>query len=389
MLRLAHDRRHANIRVDWHRRADSSRPRAHGAGPEPRRRVRRKRHVSERSGGREASRLLLQLSVRDAHWRSAVRDSRTAAPSAGISHARTAAGLGLAHSVRRRRAAGGHGAVNAAQPARDGRVRRREEGRASNQLGARARQISARGPARGGAHHGWHHRVLHLHDLHAEIPATVGRAQRHSDDNGDGSFADFCVVPAADLRRALGQNRPQGAPHLVRGHGHAVHDSAPRRAGGGEKRVRRVSADCGRMADRGRLYVDQRSREGRVVSHERAGDRGRTPVRGDRVRFLAGPPSRSRSGSSRSGTSGGSTITSPRSSRPHSSCTSRCATRSTPPPWGVTSRAFQGSMRASGLVRRLYFWILVAIVAGSVLRDRRAGPRRTDSSRLPTVSSAS
>ena len=91
----------------------------------------------------------------------------------------------------------------------------------------------------------------------------------------------LCLQPT--LRRALGQNRPQAAAHLVRGHGHAVHDSAARRAGGDEKRVRRLSADCGRMADRGRLYVDQRSREGRVVSHERARDRGRTAVRGDRV----------------------------------------------------------------------------------------------------------
>ena len=73
----------------------------HGSGAEPRRRVRHERDVPQRGRRREASRLLFELPVRDADRRPAVRDSRPAAAAAGVPDARAAAGMGLAHSVRR------------------------------------------------------------------------------------------------------------------------------------------------------------------------------------------------------------------------------------------------------------------------------------------------
>ena len=62
--------------------------RADDPGPEPRRRVRHERDLPDRGRRREASRLLFELPVRDAHRRSAVRDPRAAAPAAGVPHRR-------------------------------------------------------------------------------------------------------------------------------------------------------------------------------------------------------------------------------------------------------------------------------------------------------------
>ena len=56
---------------------------------------------------REASRLLFELPVRHADRRPAHRDSGAAAAAEGVPHAGAAEGLGLAHSVRDRRAARG------------------------------------------------------------------------------------------------------------------------------------------------------------------------------------------------------------------------------------------------------------------------------------------
>ena len=57
------------------------------------------------------------------------------------------------------------------------------------------------------------------------------------------------------------------------------HDPAAVRAAGHEERARCVPADRRRVADRGRLHVDQRGREGRALSDEGARDRRRLAVR--------------------------------------------------------------------------------------------------------------
>ena len=83
-------------------------PGAGRPGLEPRRRVWRQRHLPHGSGRREAPRLLLELSLRDAHRRSALRHPRAAGAAAVFPDCGTDAGVGLAHPVRHRRNAGHH-----------------------------------------------------------------------------------------------------------------------------------------------------------------------------------------------------------------------------------------------------------------------------------------
>ena len=183
VLRVADDRGDADLRDDRHRRARHARPRAHDSGPEPRRRVRHERDVPHRGRRREASRLLLELPVRHADRRPVVRHPRAAAPAAGLSHAGAAEGVGLADSVRHRRAAGDRRAADAAQSARDRGLHRLEEADdAEDELDRGACEISARSARRRRPDDGRDDGVLHLHDLHAEVPEAVGRPQRHPDD---------------------------------------------------------------------------------------------------------------------------------------------------------------------------------------------------------------
>ena len=105
VLRLADDRGDADLRLDRLRRTCDP-----GAGPrhrglEPRRRIRRQRDVSERSRRRRPPRLLFELPVRHLDRRPAHRDHRAAAAAEGILDAAGVEGLGLADSLRDRRAA--------------------------------------------------------------------------------------------------------------------------------------------------------------------------------------------------------------------------------------------------------------------------------------------
>ena len=117
VLRLADHRGDADLCHDRHRRARHSGAGAHHRGPEPRRRIRRQRHLSERSRRSPAPRLLFELPVRHADRRPAHRDHRAAAAAKGVSDAGGAEGLGLANPVRDRRPARGLRRRHAAQPA--------------------------------------------------------------------------------------------------------------------------------------------------------------------------------------------------------------------------------------------------------------------------------
>ena len=131
VLRLADDRGDADLRHDRHRRAGHAGAGAHHPGPEPRRRIRRQRHLSHRGRRPQAPRLLFELPVRHADRRPAERHPRAAAAAEGVSDARAAEGLGLAHPVRDRRAARDRRRCDAAQPARDRGVRGSQEAGAS------------------------------------------------------------------------------------------------------------------------------------------------------------------------------------------------------------------------------------------------------------------
>ena len=104
---FARDRRHADLRVDWVRGAGDAGRRAHHSGPQPWRRIRHQRDISQRSCRRQESRVLLEFSVRHADWRPAVRHSRAAGPAAAA-HRRSAPRVGLARPVRDWRVTGGH-----------------------------------------------------------------------------------------------------------------------------------------------------------------------------------------------------------------------------------------------------------------------------------------
>ncbi len=103
VLRLADDRGDADLCLDRLCRARHPRARPRHRGPEPRRRIRRQRHLSLRGRRPQTSRLLFQLPVRHPDRRPAHRDHRAAAAAEGVPDAGGAEGLGLAHSLRDRR----------------------------------------------------------------------------------------------------------------------------------------------------------------------------------------------------------------------------------------------------------------------------------------------
>ena len=82
--------------------------RAHHSGLEPRRRIRDQRDLPHRDGRRTPSRLLFELPIRHADRRPVLRADRAAVAAEGVSDRRGDPCLGLAHSLRYRRAAGRH-----------------------------------------------------------------------------------------------------------------------------------------------------------------------------------------------------------------------------------------------------------------------------------------
>ena len=174
----------------------------------------------------------------------------------------------MAHPVSGRRAARGHRARDAAQSSRDRRFRCRTRGETKGQFGCCADEISARSDGRRRPDHGRDDRVLHLHDLHAEVPQAVGGALRQPDDDGHRDVADLCADFAADLRCVVGSHRPQAAADLVRRVRHDLHDTAAVRPPGDEERAGGLVPAGRGLADRGRLHLDQCGREGRTISDQ-------------------------------------------------------------------------------------------------------------------------
>ena len=201
MLRLADHRGDADLCLDRHRRAGHPGAGARHRGPEPRRRIRRQRHLSQRGRRRQASRLLFELPVRHPDRRPAHRDHRAVAAAEGVSDAGGIEGLGLADSVRDRRAARDLRRGDAAQPAGDRSLRGSQEGRQADRLDPRPAEISARAAAGGRPHRRRHRGVLHLHDLYADLRQIVGRSHRRPDHLRHLRLADLRDAAAADLRR--------------------------------------------------------------------------------------------------------------------------------------------------------------------------------------------
>ncbi len=275
VLRLADDRGAPHLSDHRHRRADPAGPRPHHPGPQPGRGIRHERHLSHRGGGREAPGLLFQLPVRHADRRAAVCHSRAAPVAAGVPDGRRTEGLGLAHSLRHRRAPRHRRPAHAPQSARDGRIRRRQGRGQTGKFHQGTAQIPARGAAGRRPHHGRHHGLLHLHHVHAEVPETIGGPQRPADHARDGLFARLRTVPAADLRRRLGPHRAQDPAHRLRRGRHALHHPAARRLAGDQQRLHGVPADCRGVADRCGIYLHQCSREGGAVPDQGARHRRR------------------------------------------------------------------------------------------------------------------
>ena len=90
--------------------------------------------------------------------------------------------------------------------------------------GAQARDGDGRG-----ADIGRHHRLLCLHDLHAEIPQTFRRIECDADDMDFGRLATFRPSSATGLRRAVGSHRPPPHAHRLRRAGLDFHHAPAHR----------------------------------------------------------------------------------------------------------------------------------------------------------------
>ena len=126
---------------------------------------------------REQSRLLLRHPVRDAgHGPAARARACCSCCSSSLLTPRAARILGLAHSVRDRRAGGARRSVSAAQSGRDAR---RSRSIAPAAARCRPRAPAAAASARSADRHrpddGRHALLLHLHDVHAEVPGQHRR----------------------------------------------------------------------------------------------------------------------------------------------------------------------------------------------------------------------
>ncbi len=177
---LVRHRRHAHLRK--HRRHGARHP---GGGPrppgaQPRRRIRHERHLLKRGSRREEPRILLKLPIRHAHRRPALRDPRAIRAAAMAADARAVARVGLAHSFRDRRPARDLRRDHAQKPRRDRLLPRRREEAHERKLAPRTGALSSRDFAGGRPDHGRHGGLLHLHNLHAEVPEALGSALRTS-----------------------------------------------------------------------------------------------------------------------------------------------------------------------------------------------------------------
>ena len=124
---------------------------------------------------------------------------------------------------------------------------------------------SARGGDRRRADARRHRRLLHLHDLHAEVPGEHGGPVEGHRHRRRRQHAVSLHVPAAGRGRHLRRHRPAaGAAHLRRAR-HAADRADPERAAGDQGSLDRLRADHGRAADRQRLHGDQRRGESGAV----------------------------------------------------------------------------------------------------------------------------
>ena len=117
VLWLADHRCHADLCLDRHPGTLHPRTGPHHRRPQPWRRIRRQRHLSQRGRRSQAPRLLFQLPIRHPDRRPAHRDHRAAAAAEGVFDAGRAEGLGLANSLRDRRPARDLRRRDAARPA--------------------------------------------------------------------------------------------------------------------------------------------------------------------------------------------------------------------------------------------------------------------------------
>ena len=179
------------------------------------RRVRNLGHLSERGRHPSSSRLLLLVPVRDADQRSTTRARRPDRPAAAA-HPGTDARLGLADRVRHRSRRCGDRHVASANHGRVGELPLRRRGERRTRQPGGAALLSARVPDRSRSHPRRHHRVLHVHHLHAEVHDQHGRPAEGGGDVDQLRRVGRLRVHPARVRRALRSDRPPSVADRVR-----------------------------------------------------------------------------------------------------------------------------------------------------------------------------
>ncbi len=176
-----------------------------------------------------APRLLFELPVRDADRRPAARHARAAVPAEAAADAGADRRVGLAHPVLHRRRARRRRLLHAPRHARERRVPRSARAGRAGEPAAGADAAPARGGHRRRPDARRHRRLLHLHDVHAEVPRQLGRAVEGHVHRHRGRDAVPLHVPAAGGRRLLRPRRAApGAADLRRAR-HAAHRADPHR----------------------------------------------------------------------------------------------------------------------------------------------------------------
>jgi uncharacterized integral membrane protein len=130
-------------------------------------------------------------------------------------------------------------------------------------------------PDRARVHRGRLAHLLHLHDLHAEVPGQLGRHEHANGEQRDDRVPLRLYVHPAAVRRAVRPHRPAQQHAPVRRPGNDCYRADLQRPERDPLAVDGIPPDRAGAGDRQLLYVRQRNRESRALPGARARPRRR------------------------------------------------------------------------------------------------------------------